>query len=440
MLRIMVRIILVVLLQAPLVLAQESLDLQQALRLAKENNLQLQQQKKSEQIAMLEESVQKTNRLPSLDFSLSSSYLSKVNEIEITDAVPIPITGSGRIRLGGHDHSELILSLRQPLFTGFRLQSQVKLAENATLSEQTKFDILSDEIYRQVQLIFYQAQSLYNQRRALQASLERLQIQLQNVRNLFEAAQVMAFDTLQVYNQTLSINIELENNRLATRLVNLQMARILNLSEVRPIADAELERPPTDTLDLSQLKQEALANRSELESIRLAQNAAEIQQKLFRSNYYPSVFAQGGYHYAKPGLNPVANKWMDYFSAAVNLQWNLWRWKGDRNKVEEFQVKHNQLTLQEQELVQTVEFEVEESFENMQFSRKQLGLAEELQAQQAERYRILLVQQRNGVASTNDLITAETDLTRAELQTKHALIQYYVNLVNLKKALGTIGE
>ncbi|MFQ6114198.1 MAG: TolC family protein [bacterium] len=418
--------------------SQAPLDLQEALQLAEQNNLKLKQQEASERAARLEELVRKTQRLPSLDFSLTSSYLSEINEIDISQAVPF--APAARVQLGGHDRSELILGVRQPVFTGFRIQSQLELARNATLTEQSKVDGLANEIYHQVHLVFYKAQSLYNQRRILEASLKRLNIQLEHVRNLYNAAQVMAFDTLQVYNQALSVEIELRKNRLAIKLTNLQMARLLDLEEVRPIADKQLDRPSGDDIDLSRLKAEAFQKRAQLKTVRLAQRGMLIQQKLARSNYYPNVFASANFHYAKPGLDPVANNWMDYFSVGINIQWNLWRWQGDQKRVEEFQVMYNQLTLEERELLRAIDYEVEESFENLNFSLREMQLAEELQAQQAERYRIISVQHQNGIASTNELITAETDLTRAELQTQQALIKYYIYWADLKKAVGIIHE
>ncbi|MFQ5770153.1 MAG: TolC family protein [bacterium] len=404
---------------------------------AKQHNLQLQQQKESKKMAQLEERVQKAQRLPTLDFSLFSSYLSEINEIDLSKTIGIM---DRRVALGGHDRSELMLSIRQPVFTGFRLQSQVALAKNDYLSEQTKFDILSNEIYHQVYLIFYKFQSLTNQRRILEESLKRLNIQLDQVRNLFNAAQVMAFDTLRVYNQTLTIKIELQNIQLASRLATLQMARILDLKQVQPISEIQLKRPMVETMDLKQYKSEALAKRPELHTMRLAKNETHIRQRLFRANYFPVVLAQANFHYAKPGLDPVANEWMDYFSVGLNVQWNLWRWQGDKKKVEEFQVLQNRLTLAEKELLQTIDYEVEESFENLKFSLQQWRLSEELRDQQAERYRIVSVQHQNNIASTNELITAEADLTKAELQTQQALIRYYMNLADLKKATGSIGE
>jgi len=420
--------------------AQTPLTLEEALRLAKQNNLNLKKQSESQRIAKLEEWVQQANRLPSLDLSFSGTYFSETNKIDLGEVGGPFGLPDVQVELGGHDRYEMQLGIRQPIFTGFRLKSQVELAKNASLSEAAKFEILSNEIYHRVHLIFYQVQSLYTQRKILDASQRRLQIQLDNVRNLYQAAQAMAFDTLQVYNGILSIKIEIENNQLKQNLAKLQMARLLDLPGSRPMAEIGLPQPTGEGNNLEQLQQEAVSKRAELETVRLAQNSTLLQQKLAGSTFFPTISGQAHYHYAKPGLNPVLNQWMDYFSAGVNLQWNLWRWGGDRNKVEEARVLHSRLQLEEKEQLRTVSYEVEEGFENLRFSLEEWRLAEELQSQQAERYRIVSVQHQNGVASTNDLVTAEADLTRAELQTQQALIRYYVHLADLKRAVGSIGE
>jgi len=417
--------------------AQAPLSLDEALRLARKNSLQLRAQAEIERAAQLEEWVQKANLLPSLDLSFSSTYFSRVNEIDLSQTIGIP---GRRVELGGHDRSELIFGVRQPIFTGYRLRGRVDLAKNSTLSETAKLEVVFNEIYHRIHQLFYKAQSLYTQRKILETSMRRLNVQLENVRNLFAAEQAMAFDTLQVYSGRLSTNIELENNQLNTRLTTLQMARLLDLPEMRPIAEVELLRPTSEWADVQRLQDEAAQKRPELESVRLAQQGMRIQQKLARANYFPAVYGQANFHYAKPGLNPVTDEWMEYFSAGVNLQWNLWRWGGDQKKVEEFEVLGHRLELEERELQRSIAYEVADGFENFQFSLEQWRLAEELQAQQAERYRIVSVQHQNGVASTNDMVTAEADLTRAELQTQQALIGYYLNLANLKRAVGAIGE
>lgn len=417
--------------------SQNNLTIEEALKIAKEQNLKLLQQRKNQERAELDADIQNAQRLPALNLTFNSAYLSKVNVIDISRVVPLI---DQKVELGGHDKAELMLSLQQPIFTGFRLKSQAELAENAKLSEAAKLDYVTNEICHKVYILFYQAQNLANQHKILQASLRRLDIQLENVRNLFQADQIMAFDTLQVYNQKLSIKIDSERNLLNQRLVRLQITRLLNLEDKVTLAQLQLQKPDQIEMELKSLMAAAHQNRPELESIRLAKSNAGLQQKLARSAFFPAIYAMGNFHYAKPGLDPVTNEWMDYFSVGVNLQWNLWHWGGDQRQIEKAGVLLNRLSLEEQELLQTVNYQVEESFENLQFSREQLRLAEELQTQQQERYRIVVVQHQNAVATTNDVVTAETDLTRAELQTQSALVEYYIHLADLRRDVGTISE
>jgi outer membrane protein TolC len=98
------------------------------------------------------------------------------------------------------------------------------------------------------------------------------------------------------------------------------------------------------------------------------------------------------------------------------------------------------LTLEEREWLRTIDFEVERSWEEARFAVKQIELTERLLAQQQERYRIVSAQQREGVATTNDVIVAEADLTQAELQLQRALIQYYLSQSGILLATGTIGS
>jgi outer membrane protein TolC len=428
---------LVLLLFAGIGTAQTPLGLDDALRLARQNNLQLKKQQQKQKIAEMEVAIKRGRLLPSLDVSATSSYTDEIAKIDL------PFTLPGRpsqIELGKHDRTDVAVGVRQALFTGFRLQTQVELAKTAVASEQTRLDFLNQQTAYQVYLLFYHAQSLKTERRIQAASLARLEVQLEQARSLFKAAQAMAYDTLQVYNQTLQLKIQLDQNQRDQRLVDLQMARLLDLPEVRPVAETELQKPPAFSLSLDTLKQTARQRRPELSGVRLGQRSAQLSRKLAKSSYFPDIGAEAKYHYAKPGLNQVANEWMDYSTIGVSLQWNLWRWQQDRHRLEEAEVEYNRLTIEERELLRSIDYEVERSWENANFAAKQIQLAERLLAQQQERYRIVSAQQREGVATTNDVIVAEADLTQAELQLQRALIQFYLSQSEILLATGVIAE
>ncbi|MDZ7360111.1 MAG: TolC family protein [candidate division KSB1 bacterium] len=424
--------------------AQTPLELEEALRLARQNNLQLHKQQQKQKIAELEAAIKRSQRLPSLDFSAMASYTDEIAKLDIPiDKFGLPLPPNfvqPRVELGGHDRTDIALGVRQPIFTGAKLRTQVELAQNALEAEQTRLALLQQQTAYQVHLLFYQAQSLKKERRIQEASLTRLEAQLRQARSLFGAAQVMAHDTLQVYNQTLQLKIQMDQNQRDQRLVDLQMYRLLDLPEARPIAETELSKPPVFRAPLDSLKRKAMQLRPELNGVRLGQRRAQLNRKLAKAAYFPDVGAEVKYHYGKPGLNQVTNEWMDYATVGVSLQWNLWRWQQDRRRVEAAEVERNRLTLEEREWLRAIDFEVERSWEEAGFAVKQIELAERLLAQQQERYRIVSTQQREGVATTNDVIVAEADLTQAELQLQRAVIQYYLAQSGILLATGTIGS
>ncbi len=417
--------------------AQTPLALDEALRLASQNSFALRKQAQKQKQAELEVAIKRGQRLPAVEASATAAYTSELAKFEF----PFPLPGGQQpsVELHLFDRREVSIGVRQPLFTGWRLTTQVDLAKTAQASEETRLALLQQQTAYQVHLLFYQAQNSKKEYQIQQASLQRLDVQLEQVRHLFHSAQALAYDTLQVFNQTLQIGIQMEQVQRDLRLLNLQMARLLDLPEIRPLADLALPVLPNALLPRDSVKQVARQHRPELRSVNLAQQAAQLNRKLARGNYFPEIGAEARYYYAKPGVNPFANEWMDYATVGVNAQWNLWRWNQDRNRIQTATVEFNRLQLEEAELLRAIDYEVERSYENMKLAVQQNRLAAQLLAQQQERYRIITTQQRNGLATTSDVIIAESDLTSAELQEQRTLIQYYFAQTEMQLAAGTLG-
>ena len=417
--------------------AQTPLTLEEALEVARQNNLQLRKQEQRQKQAELDVAIKRGQLLPAVDAGATAVYASELAQFEF----PFSLPGGQQPHVELHllDRKELSIGVRQPIFTGWRLNTQVALAKTGQASEQTRLTLLQQQTAYQVHLLFYQAENLKKENQIQQTSLARLAAQLEQTRDLFFNAQALAYDTLQVFNQALQIDIQMKQNQRDLRLLNLQMARLLDLTEIRPLADLALPDLPTAVLQPDSMKQIARRQRPEVHSVSLAQQAAQLNRKLARGNYFPEIGAEARYYYAKPGVNPFANEWMDYATFGMNLQWNLWRWNQDRHRIQTAEVELNRLQLEEQELLRTIDYEVEKNWENMQLAAEQNRLAERLLAQQQERYRIVITQQREGLATTNDVIVAEADLTQAESQVQRTLIQYYLAQTEMQLAAGVLG-
>ena len=220
-------------------------------------------------------------------------------------------------------------------------------------------------------------------------------------------------------------------------MLAIHMARLLDLQEARPIAEQTLQQPPEAIPALDSLQHAAMRQRPELRAIQAAQHAARLQIKLARSAYFPTLQAEASYNLGKPGLNQVANEWMDYFAGGVRLQWNLWRGKQDQHRAEQAEITGNRLALEERDLRQQIRVDVAQAWENLNYVTEQFDLANQLLLQQRERYRIANIQYGNGLATTQDLTDAETELTQAELLRERIFVQYFLARTDLMLATGT---
>lgn len=419
-------------------MGQPAIGLTEALELAREGNLQLQQQQLSQRIAELEVAVNNGQRLPAASFGALSFLLGDITSLSLP--TPVPGISAPEIKLGGNHITSLNLFVTQPLYTGGRLRNQVKLARTALELEQTRRQLLGQQVAYQVHLLMYQAQILKKERGSKEASLKRLQVQLTRSKSLLRAAQSTPLDTLRFYNQGLQIKLELERLAKEEKLLSWQLAHLLDLETPRAIAAIQFAEPSPPSESLEDLVAVAWQKRPELQVIRLRVQAADLKRRLAQGAYWPAISAQVGYVVVRPELELSNDAWWNFPVAGLNLQWNLWRGNQDRNRVRQAEAEREQLTLEEQELLSTVSLDIKNSMENLDFAYQQIGLARELLAQQQESFRIATLQREQGLTTASEVIEVETALTTAELQMQRAVVGYYVARAELLLATGRIDQ
>lgn len=430
------RIFMLVVVLVPAAFAQTSITLEEALELVHQRNLQLRLQALQQKSAGLDQAISRAQRLPSVQVQTQVQLTDEVARFDL----PVQVT-QGRlvqIELGGHERVEAAIVVKQPLFTGFRLQTQAEIAEVVVAGEAVELERLRQVLRGQVYQLFFTWQRLSLEQRVQAASKRRLESQLALLRNLYGSGQALAVDTMRVFNQTLLVDLQQAELEKRKRLVALQLTRLLDLQRPRPLAERQVPATPGRILSLDSLKALALQQRPEVQRLQLEIRRATLQQKLARAAFYPIIQAEAGYVYSKPGLNQVANEWMDFFRAGISLQWNLWRGGQDRYRVEQAEVVQNQLSLRRRDVVQGILYEVEKSWEEVGFAARQIELAERIRLQQYDRYRVVSEQAALGQVTTSEVIAAESDLTQAELQVQNARIDYELARVELLFAVGSL--
>ncbi len=409
-------------------------SLSQLWRDLEQRNLNLQQLDQLQRSADLEVRARQAARLPRIAGSSSYSYVSQIARFE----VPLPLPGGQppEIEAGVKNQYDVSLLAQQPLFTGFRLRNLTRLARTRSEAVEMQKEILRNRLRLQAGQLYYQIQLNRMQKAVLESGLERLRLQLETVRNFFLAEQATAFDTLEVFNRSLQLH---NQGRRLIRLEQILLSRLqhlLNLPEPVDISAPPPAPPNFAPRTLDDCRNEALQHRPELRNLQWQKRAQELQVRIAQSAFFPQIAAVVGFHYAKPGVNFFANRWMTYYTVGLQMQWSLWNWQQDRYRVQQAQAEVQRLTLEEQAQVQQVLQEVEEAFRNRQNALEQIDLQERLVALERERYRQVQQRFEQGLSSQINLRQAETRLTEAELLLQRNYIEAYQADLQLQYATG----
>lgn len=418
------------------VIAQESLTLQRAWQIALVQNLSLQQQAQQISRAQEELAIQKSGYLPTLSAGASYRFVSELARLELPFSLPNTPT---EIEAGVKNQYALTLNLQQPLFTGFRTANLIRSARRQHQAQIEQREVLRNQLLLQVGLLYYDIQLNMLQQGVLQQAVERADLQLNKVRNLLQAGQATAFDTLEVANRRLQAASDrgrLEDDR---SILLSQLSYLINTP-----GPVTVDSPATGSADLSleplqNYRQAALEKRPELRQMAALRQAQSFRTGALKSAYWPQIFASASYNYARPGVNFFRDQWMDYYTVGINLSWNLWDWKRDRRAVEQSRIEFRRLDLQSQQTVLDIQEQIDQAYQTLRGIRNQIHTQQKLVLQERERYRQMESRFDQGQASQLDLSSTDRGVTQAELQLRQLYIRWKQMKLRLSFATGEIG-
>lgn len=152
---------------------------------------------------------------------------------------------------------------------------------------------------------------------------------------------------------------------------------------------------------------------------RLKQHA----EVLARSAYYPRVSFQASYKYGKPGVDFIQNEWMNYGVAAVGLEWDLFNWGSEKQKVTAAAAEKNRVGFERMNTEQEIRLQYDVKVRELQSIRDQVAVVERARDLAGEKMRIINLQSEEGMISATDFNDANLELTQAELDVQEHRIR-----------------
>lgn len=329
----------------------------------------------------------------------------------------------------------------QPLFTGFKLLSLRSSAElNLNASEQD-YSKEGNEAAFNIYSAYWNYYKTDEIKKVIAQTLHQMENHLKDTRNFFENGLISKNDMLKLevqYSNTKLMLIEAENNLELARIA-FNRAIGIELTSQTKVAASE-QSLNYEKYQLADIIDEALNNRKELKSLSYRFEASKEGVSAAKSNWLPSIYLTGNYYYSNPNprFQPAKDEFNSNWDVGVTLSWDVWNWGLTTSQVSQAEQIKVQLETNLDQLKENIQMEVYSNYLNLIKTEEKVKVNKEALDQSLENYRITSEKYNTQLATSTDLIDAETLKLQAETNLKTAEVDFQIAKVKLEKSLGRV--
>ena len=378
-----------------------------------------------------------TSFLPALRTSYSYTRLNEAPETGMPD-LSSGVLVLKQAPIGTKDNYLWQIEAAQPLFTGGRIFSNYKIRESdvdAAHSEERR--VVHETVLNTTEAYF----ELLKSERLLEVArqaLQQLEAHQATARSFYEVGLIPKNDLLFA---ELEVADGQQNLVRAENVVQMSRARlniILRRDVDTPVAVEDILQYEPFEKEFQECLQTGYENRPEVTyySVRLEQ--AKRLVTVARSDLFPTLSVIGNYsrYGDTPGVSGSLYRDQEDWSVAGVAAWNFWEWGKTKNRVAASKSRENQITDALTNLNDQITLEVKNAYLLLREAEKQISVTKKAIEQAEENFRLNRERYREQVATSTDVLDAQTLLTRAKSDYTNALGDYQINHAKLERAMG----
>jgi len=411
----------------------KTFTLSEVFELAISNSKQLKLSHTGVETAQVATKLAQTSLLPSLDVSLSASYIGNVvlmdRDFSHVQHFEMP-----------HFGNNFSIEASQVIFAGGAISTNIEKAKLEEQVAQLNYDRNELDICFLVTGYYLDLYKLKNQREVFLKNIEQTEVLIQQVKSKESQGMALGSDVtrheLLLQNLKLGL-IEIENN---SKIINNQLVVTLGLpADTQIIPDSSIFEMDLNSVNKDNLLQLATANLPELKSAALNKAIAVKETRIAKADYYPQIAAIAANHFDGPILVevPTINSNYNYWYVGVGVRYNLASLYKTNRKV---QLANNKQLLaanaealaleHAQVAVQSAYIRFVESFDKLKVYETSSRLAD-------ENYRIINNRYLNELVLITEMLDASNTKLNAELQVVNAKLNVIYNYYSLQREIGT---
>ena len=421
--------------------AEEPLTLEASIDIALKNSIVINIAKEGSKSATAQKREALTGFLPQFNTSYSYERLNTAPYMKFVDVPPpLNMLNGSELIAGTQNNYNWAIEAKQPLFAGGGILANYQASmigeDAARLEETAKYQ----DVVQEVKIAYFNILRAQRIQDAARQSVEMLSAHRDVAQDYFNVGMIPKNDLLHA-------EVELANGKQA--LVRAKNAVELAKSSLNTVLKRKIFTPVevVDILAYHPLNQSfeeclnvARQARPELKISSLHAEQAEKLVRVAQSNYFPTLSLVG--NYSRFGDNPSVSG-SDYqnqesWYVMGVASWNFWEWGKTKFRVDASKAKENQALEATKELNDQITLEIKNAYLILQETESQIIVWQKVIEQAEENFRISEERYKERVATSTEVLDAQTLLTKAKSEYANALGDYNVNYAKLQRAMGTI--
>ncbi len=337
------------------------------------------------------------------------------------------------------------VTLTQPIYMGGKIVALNRLAKAGENAAKAMQEAESQNVIYAVDAAYWQVVSLKAKYRLATSYVNLLDSLTHNVELMVKEGVATRSDLLSVEVKLNTAQVDLTKVENGLVLCRMALAQVCGLPVHTQftLADEDSASPAAAPGDYSAANydmEEVFARRPDLQALGQAVEAAKAQKSVALSTMLPNLALVGAYEFSNPNMfDGFKKRFKGAFSVGAMLTIPIWHWGGNYNKYRaarsdqfirelELQDARELVTLQ----VSQASFKATEAMKTYHATMTNLAKAD-------ENLRTANLAFREGVATTDNVMEAQTAWLKAHSEQIDALIDVQLCRAYLSKSLGTLG-
>lgn len=343
------------------------------------------------------------------------------------------------IKMGLDNSYQVGFSASLPLIAP-QLWKSLKLSDSQILESIEQARSSRQSLVNQVKTAYYGLLLAEDSYKVIEQNMEMARFTAELYQRQFEAGTASQYDVLRTQVALRNIEPELTQAQITIRQARLQLLLLMGISdyfEVRP--DVTLADFENTMYDSTMAMSRDISRNSDLRLLDIRTEMLSRTLTVQRMSWFPTLALTASYNWTSSSNgSPFKNfRWNPYSMVGLSLSLPIFEGGQRYSRIKQARIQVDEMQWQRDNLVNSINMQVDLAFENIQLNVKQIDSCSESVKQATTAHDIVKRSFEIGAASYLDLRDAELALTRSRLAYNQSIYNFLVASSNLEQLVGS---